>query len=54
MSNRTVHTEYNDKFFDTQNVEIVEIIMSIKGTCFCDAIAELAINKTQLPCTIAN
>ena len=50
MSNRTVHTEYNDKFFDTQNVEIVEIIMSVKGTCFCDAIAELAINKIQLPC----
>ena len=51
MSTRTVHTEYNDKFFDTQNVEIVEVIMSLKGTCFCDAIAELAINKTQLPRT---
>jgi len=51
MFNKTVHTEHNDKFFDTQNVEIVEIIMSVKGMCFFDAIAELAINKTQLPCT---
>ena len=40
MFNKTVHTEHNDKLFDTQNVEIVEIIMSLKGTCFCDAIAD--------------
>ena len=40
MFNKTVPTEHNDKLFDTQNVEIVEIIMSLKGTCFCDAIAD--------------
>ena len=51
MFNKTVHTKHNDKSVDTQNVEIVEVIMSVKGTGFCDAITELAIDKTQLPYT---
>lgn len=40
MFNKTVHTENNNyKFFDTQNVEIAEVIMAVKGTGFCDAIS---------------
>lgn len=39
MFNKTVHTENNYKFLDTQNVEIAEVIMAVKGTGFCDAIS---------------